>query len=183
MWYGFSQVFFSLAMIFSLAFIAYAQGNDPSSSVLPKPPSREDEYPKSFKETLEKMRVDKEKKEYQDMLDRGAEVLKITEELEKSVEQTGTFSQREYAKVANVEKLVRKIRGELGGDDEDDEKAVNEGSSKSRLSPSEAVKTLRAATVALLDELKKTTRFSISAAAIQSSNAVLRVARFLRITN
>ena len=170
-------------MIFSLALMANAQGSDPSASVLPKPPRDGEEYPKTFKETLEKMRIDKEKKEYQEMLDRGAEVLKITEELEKTVEQTGTFSEREYVKVANVEKLVKKIRGELGGDDEDDGKAVGEGASKRRLSPGEAVRSLRSATATLLDELKKTTRFSISAAAIQSSNAVLSVARFLRITN
>jgi hypothetical protein len=32
-----------------------------------------------------------------------------------------------------------------------------------------------------VDELKKTTRFSISAIAIQSSNTVLKLVRFLRL--
>ncbi len=181
MFYRFSQIVFTLALIFSLALIA--SGQDTSGSILPKP-SNDDDRPKSFKETLEKMRIEKEKKEYQEMLDRGAQVLKITEELEKTVEKSGKLSEREYAKVASVEKLVKKIRGELGGDDEEeDDGLIREEAQKRRLSPGEAIKSLRSATVSLLDELKKTTRFSISAAAIQSSNAVLRVARFLRFTN
>lgn len=178
--YSFSKTLFSFALLIVLS--SFAMGQDPGDSILPKP-SRTDDHPKSFKETLEKLRIEREKKEYQEMLDRGNEVLKITEELEKSVDESGRLSEREIAKVASVEKLVKKIRGELGGDDEDDEKAIREEMQKSRLSPVEAVKSLRTATVALIDELKKTTRFSISAAAIQSTNAVLRVAKFLKITN
>jgi hypothetical protein len=180
MFYRSSHSIFIFLMVLAFAVAAYAQ--DTSSSVLPKPPSRED-YPKTFKETLEKLRIEREKKEYQEMLDRGTEVLKITEELEKAVAQNGRLSETEIAKVASVEKLVKKIRGELGGDDEEDDKEIRADAQKSRLSPKDAIKSLHSATVALMDELKKTTRFSISAAAIQSSNAVLRVAKFLRFTN
>ena len=180
MFYRFSQIFLPLALICSLTLFASAQ--DTSGSILPKP-SNDDDRPKSFRETLEKMRIEKEKRDYQEMLDRGAEVLKITEELEKTVEKSGNLTERDHAKVVSVEKLVKKIRGELGGDDEVDDKEARDEEQKSRLSPGEAVKSLRKATIALLDELKKTTRFSISAAAIQSSNAVLRVARFLKLTN
>lgn len=180
MLYRFSQSFFTLALISALALLA--NGQDPAGSILPKAAS-DDDRPKGFKETLQKMRIEKEKKDYQDMLDRGAEALKITQELELTVEKSGKLSQREYAKVESVEKLVKKIRGGLGGDDEEDSKDAREDVQKSRLSSGEAVRSLRKATVALLDELKKTTRFSISAAAIQSSNAVLRVARFLKLTN
>lgn len=180
MFYRFSQIFLPLALICSLTLFASAQ--DTSGSILPKP-SNDDDRPKSFRETLEKMRIEKEKRDYQEMLDRGAEVLKITEELERTVEKSGNLTERDHAKVVSVEKLVKKIRGELGGDDEVDDKEARDEEQKSRLSPGEAVKSLRKATIALLDELKKTTRFSISAAAIQSSNAVLRVARFLKLTN
>ncbi len=181
MFYRFSQVLFSLAILLAFTGAVLSQ-DDPSSSVLPKPPSRDD-YPKTFKETLVKMRIDREKKEYQEMLDRGTEVLKITEELEKAVDQSGRLTEREVAKVESVEKLVKKIRGELGGGDEEDDKAIRADAQKSRLSPKDAIRSLHSATVALIDELKKTSRFSISAAAIQSSNAVLRVTKFLRFTN
>lgn len=175
-----SQILSSLFLICTVAL--FASGQDTSGSILPKP-SNDDDRPKSFKETLERLRIDREKKEYQEMLDRGTEVLKITEELEKAVDQNGRLSETEFAKVASVEKLVKKIRGELGGDDEEDDKEIRADAQKSRLSPKEAIRSLHSATVALIDELKKTTRFSISAAAIQSSNAVLRVAKFLRFTN
>lgn len=178
MFYRFVQMIFPFAVLIAMSTFAIGQDD----SIFPKP-IRKDDHPKSFKETIEKMRIDREKKDYQEMLDRGEEVLKITEELEKAVDQNGRLTHREIAKIASVEKLVKRIRGELGGNDEDDDKASREDTQKNRLSPTEAVKTLRSATAALIDELKKTTRFSISAAAIQSSNAVLRVAKFLRFTN
>jgi hypothetical protein len=45
----------------------------------------------------------------------------------------------------------------------------------------EAFRYLQSTTVKLVDELKKTTRFSISVIAIQSSNNVLKVIKFLRL--
>ncbi|MFZ1699426.1 MAG: hypothetical protein WBO10_08750 [Pyrinomonadaceae bacterium] len=172
-------VFVFIAVIVGGGAVAsYAQDNpDP---LISKPGDNRDDYPKSFREMMVKMRIDKEKKEYQQMLDRGEEVKKITEELEKAVARKGQLTRAEVNKVASVEKLVKKIRSELGGDDDDKK---DEDQQKNRLSPVEAVKSLKAATLTLLDELKKTSRFSISAAAIESSNAVLRVARFLRLTN
>jgi hypothetical protein len=130
---------------------------------------------------MEKMRIDKEKKEYAQMLERGEEALKISEELEAAYAVNGRLTQREIAKLESVEKLVKKIRNELGGDDEGDEKSPE--ISEQRLPPAEAFKSFRATTVRLFEELKKTSRFSISAAAIQTSNAVLKLARFLRIRN
>lgn len=178
----FSKFLFVAAVILMASIAGLTQQADNTSSIIPRSGDTRDDQPKSFKETLVKMRIDQEKKDYQEMLDRGNEALKLTEELEKVVENGGNLSEREYAKVATVEKLVKKIRGELGGDDDDSDKTDRQNT-PSRLSPREAVKTLRNATVSLIDELKKTTRFSISAAAIQSSNAVLRLARFLRFAN
>ena len=44
-------------------------------------------------------------------------------------------------------------------------------------------KVLRSNTIKLVDELNKTTRFTISAAAIQTTNTVLRITRFLKFWN
>lgn len=114
------------------------------------------------------------------MLDRGDQALKLTEELETSVTRTGKLTRKELEKVASVEKLVKKIRSELGGGDDKDKETSNEHQSISAI---DAVKKLRGATVELIEQLKKTSRFSISAAAIHSSNAVLRFARFIRLTD
>ncbi len=180
MLFRFTQLLIISAVILTGGFSAFAQNADNTSSVIPRSSDNKEDQPKSFRETLVKMRIEQEKKDYKEMLDRGNEALKLTEELEKAVEDSGTLTQREFAKVASVEKLVKRIRGELGGDDDDKDQKIDQ---PSRLSPKEAVKTLRKATLSLIDELKKTTRFSISAAAIQSTNAVLRLARFLKISN
>ena len=116
------------------------------------------------------------------MLDRGEEALRLSEQLEKAFGANGKLSDKEVAKIAAVEKIVKKIRNELGGDDDGKEESDDERPSGSALSPADAVKSLRSTTLALFDELKKTTRFSISAAAIQCSNTVLKLARFLRIS-
>jgi len=155
---------------------------DNKTSIYTKAEDEDDNRPKSFKETLQKLRIEKEKKEYNEMIDRGEEALKLSEELEKAYEHNGRLTSSEVAKLAEVEKLVKKIRNELGGDDDDD-KSESEHAQTNKLSAGEAIKTFRATTVKLFDELKKTTRFSISAAAIQTSNAVLKLTRFLRFTN
>lgn len=143
-----------------------------------------DEPPKSLKETLEKLRIEKEKKDHNQMLERGGEVVKITEELEKTVDQNGRLTDKEYSKVAIVEKLVKKIRNELGGDDDDGDDTNDQIRMQNKgLSPTDAVKSLVSTTAKLFDELKKTTRFTISASAIQASNSVLRLARFLKLSH
>ena len=109
------------------------------------------------------------------MVSRGEEVIKLTEQVEKSFAAHGRLSEDDYSKIANVEKLVKKIRDELGGDDMDDiDKDLK------LTSTATGMKSLRDMTSQMFDELKKTTRFSISLCAIQTTNSVLRIARFLK---
>lgn len=132
--------------------------------------------PRGFFETLEKMRIEREKKEHREMLERGEQALQLSEQLEKSFSQSGKLTKQNYDQIASIEKLTKKIRSGLGGDD-DDEKA-----GRPEISEADAVKSLRERVVNLYDELKKTTRFSISATAIEGTNAVLKIARFFRLT-
>jgi hypothetical protein len=161
---------------------AAAQSADGRSPILAPRQGEDDDRPRGFKETLERLRIDKEKKEFDEMIGRGEEAARISEELEKAYARNGRLENDELTKVAAVEKLVKKIRSELGGDGDE-----GENEDKPIVSPApvnergEMVKTLRSTTLKLLDELKKTTRFTVSAAAIQTSNAVLKLARFLRI--
>lgn len=175
------QFFILISILTTGAVVGVGQVAD-NSVLPPRPGEKEDDRPKSLRETLEKMRIEKEKKDFQEMLDRGQEALKLTEDLEKSVATTGRLTEREYTKIASVEKLVKKIRNDLGGSDEEDGNSEVSTAKSSSLSPIEAVKTLREAASSLIGELKKTTRFTISAAAIEGTNAIIRVARFLRIT-
>lgn len=141
---------------------------------------REEDLPRSVLETREKMRIEKEKKDYAEMLERGEETLRLTERVALSFSENGRLSDMDLASLESVEKDVKKIRSDLGGDD-DDENVDDIIGPKKPPTIAEAVTSLKVNTENLFDELKKTTRFSISAAAIQSSNAVITIARFLRL--
>ena len=145
----------------------------------------EDEHPLGIKEGLEKMRIEKEKKDHDQMLTRGEEVVKISGEVQRSFEKGGALTKEDLDKVAKVEKLVKKIRDELGGDG-DDAAGTDADTSDDEILPNStngAVEELKTKSDSLLDQLKQTTRFTISAAAITSANAVLRIARFLKLRN
>ncbi len=85
------------------------------------------------------------------------------------------ISTDDQKKIDRLEKLAKKIRRELGANDSDDTEDDEKPSSMR-----EAFKTLQASTGKLVDELKKTTRYSISVVAVQSSNAFLKVIKFIR---
>ncbi len=185
MLFRFSRIFLIGGLVLTGCLYCSAQIPDP---LFPKTrdPTKDDDKPKSFQETFEKMRIEKDKKDHDQMVERGEEIVKLSEELEKAVDQTGRLSNKEYAKVATVEKLVKKIRTELGGADDDGDADTPDDPSKpesKNFTPIDAVKSLHSTTAKLYDELKKTTRFTISASAIQASNSVLRLARFLKVSH
>jgi len=139
----------------------------------------------NFSELLTKQQLSRRKKEYDDMLQRGEKAAKLSEELETSVTTHETLSNEDIQKLQELEKLVLKIRDDLGGDDDtkesDENNSANSAESDARKDVPSAVKFIRDSTVKLVDELKKSTRFSISVIAVQTSNSVIRFARLLRI--
>jgi hypothetical protein len=133
---------------------------------------------------LAKQRAERDRKEHEELLERGDEALRLTKQLETSFEQNRGFSQQDNAKLESLEKVVGKIRRGLGGGDDGDNNDSGSIEKTDEPKPSnveEAFKYLQTTTIKLVDELKKTTRFSISAVAIQSSNTVLKLVRFLRL--
>src|ERR1035437_10143651 len=157
-----------------------AQSADGRTPLLPKTgePNKEAQ-PMGIREKLEKLRIEKEQKDYDEMLGRSQEASKLSEELEKSVTSNGKLMGGDETKVARIEKLVKKIRDSLGGGDDDqfdddDAPAIPKNTA-------DAVTLLKTNTSTLYDELKKNTRFTISAAAIFSSNTVLKLARILKV--
>lgn len=178
-----TRKFVSLAFfVLALAAAAFAQNAD-NRSPLSKPASEEDQ-PKNVREMFSKMKIEQRKKEYDEMIERSEQALKLSEELEKSFAQNNQLSHADKEKLEDLEKLVKKIRGDLGGDDDggDNDQAETVKNEK----PADLVdgfKILQSNTVKLVNELKKTSRFSISAVAIQSSNSILKLVRFLRFSN
>src|SRR5512140_3182769 len=83
-------------------------------------PRHEEEMPLSVRENRERMRIDKEKKDYEDMIEHGQDIAALAERVEHSFTQHGTVSEADLANIEAVEKGVKKIRSDLGGGDDDE---------------------------------------------------------------
>lgn len=143
-----------------------------------------DNHPKSVKEFLAKQRLEKAKKDHEELLKRGEELQLLTRQLEAGFEKNNRLTAGDQEKLESVEKLVTKIRKGLGGDGDEEEPEAEPAAAENEPQPNtlkEAFVALKERTARLIDELKKTSRFTISAVAIQSSNSVLKVIRFLRL--
>jgi hypothetical protein len=174
------KLFLFAVFISGSATVVFSQAEFPDAQNS-RPGRRRDDAPNGVKEMLAKQRAERDKRDHEELLERGAEALRLTNQLENSFAQNKGFSQQDKARLENLEKVVTKIRKELGGDDDENEEATMVEASESKPSTmEEAFKFLQTTTVKLVDELNKTTRFSISVVAIQSSNAVLKLVRFLR---
>lgn len=134
---------------------------------------RNQPLPDSIKEKMLEMKIKNEKEDFEQLIARSEEVVKLTEEIEVSYNEHNKLTNDDKEKLSKVDDLLEKIRKELRAD-KDKEKVKPP---KSILS---AIQSLREDTVTLLDEIKKTSRHSISVVAIQSTNAVLKLVKFLR---
>src|SRR3954452_8789275 len=104
-----------LLLLLTAAFAVSSSFAQSADRPLLPDPIASDARPKTVEETLEKMRIEKDKKDHEQMVSRGEEVMKLTEQLEKSYTEKGKLSSDDYSKISNMEKLVKKIRDELGG--------------------------------------------------------------------
>ena len=97
---------------------SFAQGNGADNR-----PAFADEkdMPIGIRESRAKMLIEQEKKEHDEMLKRGEEVGRLSERLVRSFELTGTLSDDDRSLLESLEKNVRKIRDELGGDGDGEE--------------------------------------------------------------
>ena len=183
-----SRVFFSRLLLLAVLLLvgvavdSFAQ-DMPDASTRSGRPSRSD-VPMGLKEMLARQKVERDRKDHEEMLERGEEALLLAKQLEASFAQNNGFSSQDRARLESLEKVVTKIRKELGADDDGEKETVPETRPADEPKPStmeEAFKYLQSTTVKLVDELKKTTRFSVSVVAIQTSNNVLKLVRFLRL--
>jgi hypothetical protein len=179
----FVKIAFLALLLVGAAGEGYAQSD--ASEAIPGRGGRRLGESMDLKAMLAKQRLERDKKDHRDMIERGEQALRLAKELEASFSENKNLSSQDKARLESLETVVEKIRKELGASD-DDGYSEREGVVKpvEEHRPStleEAFKYLQTSTVQLVDELKKTTRFTISAVAIQSSNSVLRLVKFLRL--
>lgn len=173
-----NRLFFKIFIFSAVAFFCSVSINAQIDASTPNGRTRQEEpLPKNVLENLKKMEADRSKKDYDEMLKNGEEAIKLSEEIELSFEKNSQLLSADFSKLERMEKLLKKIRNEMGGDGDSEEK----NDEKDSLSIKNAITSLKSSVVGLYDELKKTSRFSISVTAVQSSNSLLSIVRFLRI--
>lgn len=136
---------------------------------------QEEPLPENALEMRIKWRQRAEEKEFKEMLDRSANVTRLCDELQKSFTQSNTLTSADAAKLNELEKLVKKIRRSLGGDDDNDSIVETKP-----VTLAEAISKLTEIGAALNEELKSTSRFETSASAIENTNEMLELIAFIR---
>lgn len=160
---------------------ASAQSSSPAPWPFPDSERRRDEESRFIKEMLTKQQSEREKKEYQAMLERGEKALDLASDLEKSASEGRKLSADEQKRLNDLEELISEIRDDLGGDDDLDKEPLPK-----KLRPRgvcEGFSALKSSTESLVEELKKSTRYSISIVAIETSNDLIKLVRFLKLAN
>ncbi len=140
-----------------------------------------EEEPKNIKESRARLKIEQEKKDYEELLERSEEAVAISNELEETFSSSKAISEDDTKKLEKLEKLVKKIRSELGGSDDDSDENPEANSKPKTLNA--AFKSLQTNAASLLKEIRKSTRYSISVAAIRTSNALLKALKFIKIGN
>lgn len=179
-----SRVFLIALLTLAVSYCpaAYGQDQPPATGSPTEREERDKPHSTSIREMVVKQQISRRRKEHEELLKRGDDALKLSNELELSFSEKGSLQAEDYSKLETLEKLVARIRKDLGGSDDGEEldspgTFVN-GNPQDR---SGVLSFLIDSTRALVDELKKMSRFSISAVAVQTSNSVIRFARFLRL--
>ncbi|HMO80236.1 MAG TPA: hypothetical protein PKD24_05550 [Pyrinomonadaceae bacterium] len=176
----FRKSFLFSAAVFIGAVVAGAQTPINPSPPPPGSPNIREPRPRTMRDMVEQRRIQRQRRDHEEMLQRAESAVKLAEELELAAAEKDILSASDRKKLDDLERLVTRIRRDLGGGNDglsldDDEEIESPNSFR------DAASALKEITVKLFEELKQTSRFSISAVAIRSTNTALRIARFLKI--
>jgi hypothetical protein len=161
----FAALLFGALILFGGAVCINAQGADEDPMF---PGRKKEDPPRGIQESLVKMRIDKDKKDYSEMLKRGDDAAKLAAALK-----DGSIAGQQD-QISNIGKLVKKIRDELGAEGSDGEPDSAPGNQ------TDAIRALKEQVTDLSEDLKKSNRFTISASAIDHTNEILWLVKFLR---
>jgi TolA-binding protein len=157
----------------ALALVSPALGQEMPDASTRSGRERKEELPEGIRESLAERRLKDEEKQHQELLERGTEAGKLTGQIVSSFGSNQTLTAEDKKNLERLEKIVKKIRSDLGGEDDGDAAAP--------ASLEDAVEQLKSGTLGLTDDLKKTTKISVSVSAIENANAVLKIVRFIKM--
>lgn len=141
-------------------------------------PAHRDPISPQVKERMIELCIEDNKRDFERLVKRTEQLAQLTDEIRTSFEENKQLSKADREKLSEAKALLDKIRGELRADDDDDEEENPRPESVV-----DAIEKLSESSARLLDEIKKTTRHTISAVAIQSSNTVLKLVKWLQFSN
>ncbi|HMU32974.1 MAG: hypothetical protein JSS77_09885 [Acidobacteria bacterium] len=174
-----------LILIFALSTLLLVAGNshaqdrsDEETPAFPRRTRQQQESPKGVRDMLIRMRIEKAKKDYEKMLDQGDSAAKLSGQIKASVEKASALSNADRGRLQELDKLTSDVLDDLGGDE--DALLALLSDKKVGPTPIDAATELDAAVKLMVSELKKTTRFTVSASAIESTADVLRIVRKLK---
>ena len=114
-------------------------------------------------------------KEHEENLDRAREIAQIGKELQESLKNKSTLDRESLKKVERLEKLTKKIRGEAGGEEQEEVKISNRPTDVSS-----AVMQIAEASQSLSTDVQDTPRQVVSAYVIGNANVLLELIKILR---
>ena len=127
-------------------------------------------------DTRTRMILKKEKKEYEEHVERAQEARDLAAELQKTYEIARSFNAADYKKLERLEKLTRRVRNEVGGSQTDaDPKELPR-------THEEAVSLLADMARELCEEVEKTPRRVVSASIINQANKLIALIQYVRGT-
>lgn len=129
---------------------------------------KKEDPPSGLQENLSRMRIEKDKKDFIEMVKRGDDAAKLASQLKEDP------ASGQQGQISNIGKLVKKIREELGA-----EGSINDDDTVLPGTTAAAIRDLKEQVNGLAEDLKKTNRFTVSAAAIDRTNAILRLVKYL----
>src|ERR671932_694752 len=91
-----STIWFAFLLATLCALPAFSQIDASTNNGRPQP---KEDLPKNIRETLAKQRIEREKKDYEELLERSEEAVKISDELEKSFSDSNQLSTEDQKKL------------------------------------------------------------------------------------
>jgi septal ring factor EnvC (AmiA/AmiB activator) len=169
------KIFKHTLMLVTILLTVIIWGQAQTSVTPENRPSRDNsEQDQTVAKMKERWKIEADKKEHQEMLERSDELSKLSGELSNSFSQTNSLNSEDSKKIARIEKLLSKLLDWLGGETDKDP-LENKPASMA-----EALAQLNKFSEDLNEKLKKTSRHSISADAITEINDILKIVSYIR---
>jgi len=134
---------------------------------------------RTLRGAMTRLRIEKEKRAYDEMIERAEQIVKISEQLADSADKQNEITQADREQFAALEKLTKKVMDSLGGNGNDIE--LDPDAVQPPADIRSGILTLKEDAAKMLEEVKKTTRFTVTTAAIESSGVVLKIVRYLKL--